>query len=109
MVRKSRPCPQENSSTCASARSAGREMEKCVDQTGTSTDGRTSTCLVKMRGAAWTTVSTLQTLVKRTATVTALAMPAMTTQTTMESRTLLTTARLSQTRTNLTQIQTART
>merc|ERR1719288_610352 len=85
----------ENSSTCVSARLAGLEMEKCVDQTGTSTDGRTSTCLVKMRGAAWTTVSTLQTRVKRTAMVTASTMPAMTTRTTMESRTLLTTALLS--------------
>merc|ERR1719305_1446669 len=74
----------ENRTTHASARLDGSGMGRSVDRTGTSTVGPTLTCPVKRRDAAWTIVSTLQTLVKRTATAMALVTLATTTQTTTE-------------------------
>merc|ERR1712032_1654629 len=64
----------ENSTTCASARLDGPGMGRSVDRTGTSMAGLTLICPVKRRDAAWTIVSTLQTLVKRTAMAMASAM-----------------------------------
>merc|ERR1719305_1408357 len=58
----------ENRTTHASARLDGQGMGRSVDRTGTSTVGPTLTCPVKRRDAAWTIVSTLQTLIKRTQT-----------------------------------------
>ena len=89
---------------CASARSGGPAMGRCVDRTGTSMAGPTLTCPVKRRGAAWIIVSTLQTLVKKTAMAMASAMLAMMMQTTTEFQTHPTTAPLSQIPTNLTPI-----
>merc|ERR1712130_955727 len=84
----------ENRTMCASARLVGLEMERCVDRTGILMVGPTLTCPVKRRDAVWTTVSTLQTLVKRIAMAMALVMLATTTQTTTESRTHPTTVHI---------------
>merc|ERR1719458_776379 len=99
----------ENRTTRASARLDGPGMGRFVDRTGTSTVGPTLTCPAKRRDAAWTIVSTLQTLVKRTATAMALATLATTTQITTESQTRPTTVPLSQIPTNSTPILTAKT
>ena len=102
-------CPQENSTMCASARLDGLVMVRFVDLTGTSMAGPTLTCPAKKRDVGWTIALILQTLVKRIATVMALAMLATMTQTMMESQIHPTTALLSQTLTNSTQILMAKT
>merc|ERR1719242_1974865 len=71
--------------------------------------GLTLTCPVMRSAAAWTIVSTLQTLVKRTVTAMALATLVTTTLTTTESQTRPTTVPLSLILTNLTPILTVKT